>query len=201
MRCPARSRVPREHEPQLLLLDEPFAKGPRVTNVIGLAGSLAATSRSTALVTYVLELLAARGVPGELIELSELQANALLGRGHDRDVDAALARVAEARLLVVGTPIYRASYTGQLKAFFDLLPRAALAGCTVGLIATGGIPHHALAIDHGLRPLVASLEGLSAAHAIYATDADLETFPAGPLPTSVDAQLRALADELHPASE
>jgi FMN reductase len=165
--------------------------------VVGLAGSLAATSRSTALVAYVLELLAARGLPGELIKLSDLPAEALLGRGHDPAVDAALARVAEARLLVVGTPIYRASYTGQLKAFFDLLPRAALSGCVVGLIATGGVRDHALAIDHGLRPLVASLDGLSAAHGVYVTDADLETFPSGPLPPTVDEQLHALVDQLH----
>lgn len=167
-----------------------------VSVVIGVAGSLAATSRSTALVAYVLELLAVRGLAGELIQLSELPADALLGRGQAPAVDAALAQVASARVLVVGTPIYRASYTGQLKAFFDLLPRAALAGCSVGLIATAGIRDHALAVDHGLRPLVASLEGLSAAHAVYATDADLETFPSGPLPASVDAQLQALADEL-----
>jgi FMN reductase len=161
--------------------------------VVGLAGSLAATSRSTALVAHVLELL---GKDGQLIRLSELSADALLGRRKDPVVDAALVSVAEARLLVVGTPVYRASYTGQLKAFFDLLPRAALARCAVGLIATGGVPHHALAIDHGLRPLVASLEGLSAAHAVYATDADLETFPSGPLPTAISDQLQALADEL-----
>jgi FMN reductase len=165
--------------------------------VVGLAGSLAATSRSTALVAYVLELLAARGLPGDLIKLSDLPAEALLGRGHDPVVDAALARVAEAQLLVVGTPIYRASYTGQLKAFFDLLPRAALSGCVVGLIATGGIRDHALAIDHGLRPLVASLDGLSAAHGVYVTDADLEAFPSGPLPPTVDEQLHALVDQLH----
>jgi FMN reductase len=167
-----------------------------MTLVIGLAGSLAATSRSTALVAHVLELLAARGLPGELIRLSELPADALLGRGHAPVVDAALANVTAAGVLVVGTPIYRASYTGQLKAFFDLLPRAALSGCAVGLIATGGIRDHALAVDHGLRPLVASLEGLSAAHAVYATDPDLETFPNGPLPDVVAAQLQALADEL-----
>ena len=170
------------------------------TSVVGLAGSLTTTSRSAALVAYLLDLLKTRGVAGELIQLAELPADALLGRRHDPLVDGALQRVTEARLLVVGTPVYRASYTGQLKAFFDLLPRAALAGCSVGLIATGGIRDHALAIDHGLRPLVASLDGLSAVHAVYATDADLETFPAGPLPPAVDEPLRALVDELEALS-
>ena len=171
-----------------------------MTSVIGLAGSLSATSRSTALIACVLELLEKRGMAGELIQLAVLPADALLGRRHDPLVDGALQRVTEARLLVVGTPVYRASYTGQLKAFFDLLPRAALAGCSVGLIATGGIRDHALAIDHGLRPLVASVEGLSAARAVYATDADLETFPAGPLPPALDELLHALADELQALS-
>jgi hypothetical protein len=43
---------------------------------------------------------------------------------------------------------------------------------------------------------VASLRGLSAARSVYATDADLESFPNGPLPASVAAQLLALAEEL-----
>ena len=55
---------------------------------------------------------------------------------------------------------------------------------------------HALAIDHALRPLVASLAGLSAARSVYVTDADLGAFPAGPLPADVDARLKDLSAEL-----
>ena len=86
--------------------------------------------------------------------------------------------------------MYRASYTGQLKAFFDLLPRAALAGCAVGLIATGGVPRPCA--GHRSRPAAPGGQprGPSAAHAVYATDADLETFPNGPLPDAVDAATR-----------
>ncbi len=167
------------------------------TPVLGLAGSITAPSRSGALVARVLELLAAAGRPGELIQLSDLPADALLGRRRDSALDAALALAAGAPILELGTPIYRASYTGQLKAFFDLLPRDALTGSVVGLIATGAVADHALAIDHGLRPLVASLAGLSAACSVYVTDADLGSFPAGPLPAEVDARLQALAAELH----
>lgn len=164
--------------------------------VLGLAGSITAPSRSGALVARVLELLAAQGRAGEMVHLSDLSAEALLGRRRDADLDRLLALAGGVPVLVLGTPIYRASYTGQLKAFFDLLPRDALAGCVVGLIATGGVADHALAVDHGLRPLVASLAGLSAAHSVYATDADLGPFPAGPLPSPVEDKLAALAGEL-----
>ena len=69
----------------------------------------------------------------------------------------------ESNILILCTPVYRASYASQLKAFFDLLPQDALLGRVVGLIATGAGPGHALVIDHALRPLVASLSGLTAA--------------------------------------
>jgi FMN reductase len=164
--------------------------------VLGLAGSITAPSRSGALVARTLEILGEAGWPGELIQLTDLPADALLGRRKDPSLDRALGLASRAAILVLGTPIYRASYTGQLKAFFDLLPRDALAGSVTGLIASGAVADHALAIDHGLRPLVASLAGLSAARAVYVTDADLESFPSGPLPATVDERLRALAEEL-----
>jgi FMN reductase len=165
-------------------------------DVLGLAGSITTPSRSGALVARVLAILAGVGHQGELIQLTDLPADALLGRRKDPALDRALRLASSALILVLGTPIYRASYTGQLKAFFDLLPRDALAGSVTGLIASGAVPDHALAIDHELRPLVASLAGLSAACSVYVTDADLESFPSGPLPTSVDERLHALAEEL-----
>ncbi len=163
---------------------------------LGLAGSITAPSRSGALVARVLEILARAGRDVEMIQLTDLPADALLGRRKDPTLERALGLASSAAILVLGTPIYRASYTGQLKAFFDLLSRDALAGSVTGLIASGAVAEHALAIDHGLRPLVASLAGLSAARAVYVTDADLQTFPAGPLPASVDERLHALAAEL-----
>jgi FMN reductase len=163
---------------------------------IGVAGSLTSPSRSTALVGHVLRLLSEAGWQTELIDLTQVPADALLARRTDAELDAQLERVTQANAVVVGTPIYRASYSGQLKAFFDLLPRDALASSVVGLIATGRIADHALAIDHGLRPLVASLSGLSAARGVYATDAELESFPNGSLPDAVAERLRALTDEL-----
>jgi FMN reductase len=163
---------------------------------IGLAGSISSPSRSGALVNAVLTRISATGISTELIDLAKLSADGLLYRTKDVEVAAALEKATAAAILVVGTPIYRASYTGQLKAFFDLLPRDALAGSIVGLIATGASPAHMLAVDHGLRPLVASLAGLSAARAIYATDPELGGYPNDPLSAEISEQLDALTAEL-----
>jgi FMN reductase len=44
-----------------------------------------------------------------------------------------------------------------LKVFLDLLPADSLVGKVVVPLMTGGGPHHLLAIDHGLKPAIASL--------------------------------------------
>jgi FMN reductase len=146
------------------------------------------------LVERVLLHLEAAGATTTLLDLVDLPADALLARRADPSVDRAVADVAAARILVVGTPVYRASYSGQLKAFFDLLPQEALRGRAIGLIATGAGPGHLLAVDTALRPLVASLRGLGAAQALYVADAQ---FPdKSRLPEEIDRQARELAEEL-----
>jgi len=63
------------------------------------------------------------------------------------------------------------------------------------VIATGGGPQHSRAMYHGLRPLVASLGGLSAAQAIYVTDAE---FPdKGALQPQLTKVTADLAEELY----
>jgi len=44
--------------------------------------------------------------------------------------------------LIIATPIFKASYSGLLKVFLDLLPQFALAGKAILPIATGGSVHH-----------------------------------------------------------
>ena len=159
---------------------------------LGISGSPSPTSSSRRLVKRVLDLLAARGFATDVIDLSALPSEALLARGEDAAVAGALAKVGDARVLVVGTPVYRATYTALLKTLFDLMPENYLSGKVAVLIATGAAPGHMLAIDHGLRPLVASLAGVSAATAIYATPGDFVDDAPG---EGLSERLTAAADE------
>ena len=143
-------------------------------NAIGISGSPAARSKSRALLERTLASLVERGATTALVDLAALPADALLGRRRSSEVDEALARVADATIVVASTPVYRATYSGLLKVFFDLLPLNGLVDKTGIAIATGGSPAHQLVIDHGLRPLFASVGAVITPTAIYGTDSAFE---------------------------
>ncbi len=141
-------------------------------SVIGLSGSPKPVSHSRTLLALTLAALERQAAgSSRLVDLAELPADALLGRREDREVADAIQAVLDAGIVVVSTPIYRATYSGLLKVFFDLLPQDALARKVAIAIATGGGPGHLLAVDHGLRPLLASVGALVGATAVYGTDA------------------------------
>jgi FMN reductase len=141
------------------------------TPVIGLSGSPNTSSRSRVLLELALTALERQGAgPGRLVDLATLPSDGLLGRRKDADVAEAVQSVLDAGLVVVSTPIYRATYSGLLKVFFDLLPQDALTRKVAIPIATGGGSGHLLAVDHGLRPLLASVGALVVATGVYGTD-------------------------------
>lgn len=140
--------------------------------VVGVSGSPSASSKSRRLLEDVLAALGESGAATTLVDLAALPADALLGRRASADVQQALASVASADVVAMSTPVYRATYSGLLKVFCDLFAPGALVGKAAIPIATGGGPAHALCIDHGLRPLLASVGAVVVAAGIYGTDAE-----------------------------
>ncbi len=148
--------------------------------VVGLSGSPSVTSKSRVLVEYALGRAAARGARAELVDLAALPADALLGRGSAPAVVAAIESATRARIVVAGTPVYRATYSGLLKVFFDLLPQDSLIGKIGVPIVTGHDRGHSLALDHGLRPLFASLGATVIASGVYGTSAQFQNGKTAP---------------------
>jgi FMN reductase len=140
-----------------------------MARVVAVNGSPSHPSRSRTLAVHVVELLGG----GEVLDLAELDPAGLLALRPDVGVASAVEAVASAEIVVVATPVYRATYTALTKTVFDLQAQGALAGTVVIPIATGYTAEHRLAIDHGLRPLVASLDGWTTPTGIYVTKADL----------------------------
>jgi FMN reductase len=162
--------------------------------VVGISGSPSKTSKSRVLAEYALAQLAALGATTQLVDLAALPAEPLLGRGTSAAVAGAIEATTRAGIIVAGTPVYRATYSGLLKVFFDLLPQDSLIGRIGVPLVTGHGAAHALSVDHGLRPLFASLGATVIASGVYATSSQ---FPDGqPGPEVLQAVDRAVAEAL-----
>ena len=153
---------------------------------VAISGSPRAPSKSKTLAELMLRALAAAGCTTEMIDLAALPADALAARATAPEMDAAIAAVGAAQIVVAASPTYRALYTGVMKCFFDLMPPGHLAGKICVPVQTGASPAHFLAIDYGMRPLFASLDGVAIA-GVYATDAQFaEGAPDAALLTRID---------------
>lgn len=143
-------------------------------SIVGISGSVTRPSRTTALVTQILAAIGARsGLPTRLVELVEAAPVLFRSLTPPQLTDEAreiVHTVERASLLVVATPVYRASYTGALKHLFDLVRRETLAGKPAILAATGGNPLHGLVTEHELRPLLSFFNALTVPTTIYATE-------------------------------
>ncbi|HEX5073826.1 MAG TPA: NAD(P)H-dependent oxidoreductase [Gemmatimonadaceae bacterium] len=174
-------------------------------NVVGISGSPGARSKSRTLLERVLIALSDRGANATLIDLATLPADALLGRRRADEVERALGSVSQASIVVASTPVYRATYSGLLKTFFDLLPLDGLAGKTAIAIATGGSSAHQLVIDHGLRPLFASVGAVTTPTGVYGTDSAFENgVPHASLIARLDAAVAealTLSERIHAPSD
>lgn len=144
-------------------------------SVLLIAGSPSEQSRSAALLDSVSDRLALRGgLVVDRLNIRELPAQALLLAewGHPAIVKA-IDQIARARAIVVATPVYKAAYSGLLKVLLDLLPQMALKEKTVLPLATGGSPHHMLALDYALRPVLQALAARHILPGVYATDSQV----------------------------
>ena len=109
--------------------------------IVGFSGNLGSPSRTRALVDLAVSRTASRfKCTAASYGIADLQPS--LGQAQSVDDLDALPRaifdaILTADALVVGTPVYKGSYTGLFKHVIDLIDPAALAGKPVLLTATG----------------------------------------------------------------
>lgn len=160
----------------------PSAASP--PRIVAVSGNVRRPSRTAAVVESVATEVAGRFATSpdlfDMVDaagdiLSALTPQSLSARGHHT-----IARVVAADILIVGSPIYRATYTGALKHLFDLIDYRALRGA-VGIVAlTGGTPLHALAAEQAMRNMMGFFGILPLPTAIFALDTDFDgTRPRG----------------------
>lgn len=132
-----------------------------MARVLTVGGSPSQASRTALLLRHVgARLSRDGGHEVRHLAVRELPPGPLLAADTtDAALASAVAEVAAADAVVVGTPVYKAAYSGLLKTFLDLLPQAALAGKQVLPLVTGGSTAHVLVLDYALRPVLTSLRG------------------------------------------
>lgn len=166
--------------------------------IIGISGSLSQHSKTKLTVQKALDLIGEEDptIQTELIALSAYDLVFCDGRNpenYEADTRTVINKIIAADALIVGSPIYRGTFSGAFKNLFDLIPNDSIRGKAVGIVATGGSDHHFLAIEHQFKPLIGYFNAYSIPGGVYANNSH---FNNGELSdTNILDRLRHLAKE------
>ena len=112
----------------------------------------------------------------ETIELAHVAGR--LFAWEDDELAALGQKVAASALIVAACPVYKASYTGLLKAFFDRYGNNGLAGAVALPVMLGAAPQHALAVETHFRPLLVELGASVPSRGLYVLESQLDDLDA-----------------------
>lgn len=132
----------------------------------------------------------------DLLNLADVRIAFADGRAPDAygdDTAAVVKRIDAADIVVLASPVYRASFTGVLKNLLDHLPVEALMGKPCGIVAMGATAHHFLGVEWHLRDVLTWFGAIVPPTGVYLSSAD---FLDGNLVDRASADLAALADAL-----
>lgn len=87
-------------------------------------------------------------------------------------LDEVKTQLSNADGLVAVTPVFKASYTGLFKMFFDVLDTDALNGMPTIIAATAGTARHSLVTEYAMRPLLAFMRAVVVPTALFAATDD-----------------------------
>ena len=142
--------------------------------VVSLSGSPALKSRSGVVLEHAGRWLRAKGVDVKALRIRDFDAEDLIfARFDSPQVLDFIETVKQADGLLIGTPVYKASFSGALKTLLDLLPERSLHGKVVLPLATGGSIAHMLAVDYALKPVLSALKAQELLHGIFAEDSQI----------------------------
>ena len=138
-------------------------------------GAATPPGRLAAAIAVAAEAARTAGVAVDILNLAEAPVEICDGRAleaYGETTRQAVARIAAAHAVLIGAPVYRASFPGVLKNLLDITPVEALQNKPVGIVAMGGSPHHYLAVGSQLRAVLAWFGALVAPTGVYVTGGD-----------------------------
>jgi FMN reductase len=150
-----------------------------IVSLLLLVGAATPPGRLAAAIDHAAEAARAEGtgIVVDILNLADTAIDICDGRALDAYGEAtrqAVARIAAAGAVLIGAPVYRASFPGVLKNLLDITPVDALQNKPVGILAIGGSAHHYLAVDTQLRAVLGWFGALVAPTSVYVTGADFK---------------------------
>jgi FMN reductase len=143
-------------------------------SILTISGSPSPVSRTGILVSHVEDLLRDAGYDVRTLHVRQLPTLSLLTEDlRDPEITEAVSAVLHADGIVVASPVYRAAYSGLVKALVDLLPKKALRGRVILPLATGGSQGFLVAMDYALNPLFAGKGADNVLRGEFVLDADI----------------------------
>lgn len=142
-----------------------------MSKVVILSGSPNASSRLNGMINFISQALTDAGFEIGSIQVVDLPPEDLVySRFNSSSIIAANEQIASADAVVIASPVYKASYTGVLKAYIDLLPQKGFENKMITPLFIAGSMAHLLAIDYSLKPVLASMGARHFTKSVYATD-------------------------------
>lgn len=175
----------------------------RTLTVISSGLSVPSTTRQVAdsIARGVTAAVTARGenLDVHVIELRDLVND--LGRAlatgmSSPELDAAKEQVSSSDGLVVVSPVFKASYSGLFKTFFDVLDQDALNGMPTIIAATAGTARHSLVLDYAIRPLLTYMRAFVVPTGIFAATDDFGNDDGASLEGRINRAAGELADQM-----
>src|SRR3954471_19094553 len=150
-----------------------------IVTLLLLVGAATPPGRLPAAIDHAAEAARSEGTGTavDILNLADTAIDICDGRALDAYGEAtrqAVARISRAGAMLIGAPLYRASFPGVLKNLLDITPVEALQNKPVGILAMGGSAHHYLAIDTQLRAVLGWFGALVAPTAVYVTGGDFK---------------------------
>lgn len=146
-----------------------------MSKVTIISGSPSEQTRLNGVLNHVINYFHGVKNTPEIIHVRDLPPEDLIQAKFDSDeISKANKKVEDSNIIVILTPVYKASYSGVLKTYLDLLPQNSLEGKTILPIAVGGTYGHLLMIDYALKPVLNALGATHILKGLFVIDSQIK---------------------------
>lgn len=171
-------------------------------DIVIISGSPSSESRTESVLKYIGSILKNRGFSIGHISVRDVPATDLMfGNFNSPEINDIVENIKNAKGVIIGSPVYKAAYSGVLKSLVDILPQDVLKDTPVLPVMSGGSISHMLALEYALKPLISVLKGTTL-QGVYYLDSQIEKISDSPiqdpdLRTRTDTQIKYLLKKMN----